>query len=982
MLAEDLLFPFFIALALLLIGIGIGWILRSSRTSKPDRSDAAAVPASPAVSREYPDIPGDGLPFSLQSLFTALSHPEDFSTLVEDILQGISHLLPFDVVELNLFDRMTGHFIPHRLCSPRASDFVADMGEEVYRLGEGYTGWLVEHRQSLLIPDVTERGDVQPKVWRGTFPFKSYMGVALTDGDEIVGTLELAHQDVLTYDSRQQALLEAVSTAFALAITNLKLHSQHQQFVDEFVGIADIQAAAAWVHEPETLLGQLSKTLAARVGAEFLFLLLFEEDSQSLIGQPPFLNVSTSVVAEDLSLPSSPENPLSTIWQTQKYWISNSAEEDPLIDQMGLRPFVKKAKIHTLLITPLGGDDHRIGAILAGNADAASAFSEGDAEVLASLSRLCSPLIEASKKLTGDQFADKALMAERASEGPVLDTDAPLAESTPADSLQWAEALLRISAELSSSLDVDRVLERTLALSSELIDAAQAYVLLPSPEGDVLQLRASFGERRPGSLQTDMDPENGLPGWVMSHNQSVLIDDLTRTRDERWKALEGEAQEQRSAIAVPIIGGDEAIGAMLFTHPDQAAFTPEQQRLVRAVAGQVGGAIKNAELYHVISDQAERLGSMLRSQQVEASQSRGILNSIADGVVVTDTNHEIILFSHSAERILGLDREDVIGRPVFDFIGVYGAGGTRWADAIRTWSQNTDSIGRATYLAEQLELEDGRVIAIHPAPIILGDEFLGTVSIFRDISREVEVDRLKSEFVATVSHELRTPMTSIKGFVDLLLMDVSGDLDDEQRRFLEIVRSNTFRLEILVNDLLDISHLESGQVSLAFQPLDIYLLLDEMREHVEHRSQEEEKQMGFQIKVPKNLPKLRGDLERVRQILANLVENSFNFTPAGGMIRMRARHVGDQIEIDVTDNGMGISLPEQERIFERFFRGEQSLLLGVSGTGLGLSIVLNLVEMHGGRIWVTSDGIPGKGSTFTVSLPTVSAKDEEARSVE
>lgn len=91
---------------------------------------------------------------------------------------------------------------------------------------------------------------------------------------------------------------------------------------------------------------------------------------------------------------------------------------------------------------------------------------------------------------------------------------------------------------------------------------------------------------------------------------------------------------------------------------------------------------------------------------------------------------------------------------------------------------------------------------------------------------------------------------------------------------------------------------------------------------------------------------------------------------------MRARQMGDQIEIDVIDNGMGISLPEQERIFERFFRGEQSLLLGVSGTGLGLSIVLNLVEMHDGRIWVTSDGIPGKGSTFTVSLPVMTAEDE------
>ena len=914
-----------------------------------------------------PLAPADeGLPFALKSMLGALSHPEDLDSLIDGALQGISHLIPSDIIELNLFDRTTGHFKPHRLCSLRASDFVTTLGDDVYRLGEGYTGWLVEHRQSLLLPDIDKRGDVKPKVLHATFPFKSYLGATITDRDEVLGTLELAHLDVDTYDRHHQVLLEAACTAIGLSITNLKLHNQHQQYVDEFVGITDIQETVAWIQDPETLLLKLSRTLATRVGADVLGMLLYDEDSQSLVGQLPFVGTVESLLADDITLPSSPENPLSMIWQTQKFWFSNTARDEQLIEQMGLLPFVKKAEIQTLLITPLGGDDHRIGAVLAGNTDAEATFSEEDAEILASLSRLCSPLIEASQKLGRDRDGTEPGRAD-----PVKDT--------PAGSLQWAEALLSISTELSSSLDVDRVLERTLALTSELIAASHAFVLLQSVETGSLQLRASFGERPAGTLPADIDLREDLPGWVISHNQSVLIDDLSS--DKRWGTLDIDGQEQMSAIAAPITVGDDSIGAMLFTHPEAGAFASEQQKLVRAVAGQIGGAINNAELYHVISDQAERLGAMLRSQQVDASQSRGILDSIADGVIVTDTNHEIILFSPSAERILGLSSEEVIRHPVFDFIGVYGAGGTRWADAIRTWSLNPTTIDRVMFHAEQLELEDGRVISIHPAPIILGDEFLGTVSIFRDISREVEVDRLKSEFVATVSHELRTPMTSIKGFVDLLLMDVSGDLEDEQRHFLEIIRSNTFRLEILVNDLLDISHLESGKVTLSFQQLDIHLLLDELCEHVHHRSQEEGKQINIQVEAPKDLPKLRGDLERVRQILDNLVENSFNFTPAGGNILLRARHVDGQIEIDVIDDGMGISLAEQERIFERFFRGEQSLLLGISGTGLGLSIVLNLIEMHGGRIWVNSDGIPGKGSTFTVSMPAATTEDDPSGSV-
>jgi PAS domain S-box-containing protein len=931
------------------------------------------------MSTAPPPPADDSLPFTLKSLLGALSHPEDLNSLIDGALQGISHLLPNDIVELNLFDRTTGHFNPHRLCSLRASEYVTTLGDDVYRLGEGYTGWLIEHRQSLLIPDIDARGDIKPKVLHDTFPFKSYLGAAITDRDEVVGTVELAHLDVDTYDRHHHALLEAACTAVGLSMANLKLHNQHQQYVDEFVGITDIQEAVAWIHEPDVLLAQLSRTLAARGGADVLGMLLYDEASQSLIGQLPFFGVPESILAEDVTIPSSPDNPLSAIWQTQQYWFSNSVRKERLIEQMGLLPFIQKAGIQTLLITPIGGDEHRIGAVLAGNTDPQGTFSEGDVEVLASLSRLSLPLIEASQKYSRDQDGDDSGSADLASTGVATDADPTPSEDTPAGSIQWAEALLSISAELSSSLDVDRVLERTLALTSELIAAEHAFVLLQALETDSLQLRAAYGERNSGTSLADMELGEDLPRWVITKNQSVLSDDLST--DERWGAIEVDGEEQRSAIAVPIAIGDDSIGAMLFTHPEVEAFASEQQRLVRAVAGQIGGAIKNAELYHVISDQAERLGSMLRSQQVEASQSRGILNSIADGVIVTDTRHEIVLFSPSAERILGLGSEDVVRHPVFDFIGVYGAGGTLWADAIRAWSVNPTTIDRVMFHAERLELEDGRVISIHPAPIILGDEFLGTVSIFRDISREVEVDRLKSEFVATVSHELRTPMTSIKGFVDLLLMDVSGDLDDEQRRFLEIIRSNTFRLEILVNDLLDISHLESGKVTLSFQHLDLSLLLEEMCEHVQRRSIEEGKQIDIKVEVTDDLPKLRGDLERVRQILDNLVENSFNFTPDGGHILLRARHVDDQIEIDVIDDGMGITLREQERIFERFFRGEQSLLLGISGTGLGLSIVLNLVEMHGGRIWVNSDGIPGRGSTFTVSMPAATAEDDAAQSV-
>jgi signal transduction histidine kinase len=212
-------------------------------------------------------------------------------------------------------------------------------------------------------------------------------------------------------------------------------------------------------------------------------------------------------------------------------------------------------------------------------------------------------------------------------------------------------------------------------------------------------------------------------------------------------------------------------------------------------------------------------------------------------------------------------------------------------------------------------------------------------------------------------------MTSIKGFVDLLLMGVSGILNSEQRRYLDIVRINTNRLEILVDDLLDISRIESGRTLLVIEPISISTIFSEAEAYIHQMCKEYDKALEVEIVFTEDVPMIMGDAERVRQILENLVENSVHYTPSGGKIALKAAAVDDSVEIEVSDTGIGISLQEQNRIFERFYRGEQALNLGVAGTGLGLSIVLNLVEMHGGRIWVTSEGIPGSGTSFTVALP-------------
>lgn len=207
-------------------------------------------------------------------------------------------------------------------------------------------------------------------------------------------------------------------------------------------------------------------------------------------------------------------------------------------------------------------------------------------------------------------------------------------------------------------------------------------------------------------------------------------------------------------------------------------------------------------------------------------------------------------------------------------------------------------------------------------------------------------------------------------------MGAAGELSEQQHRFLEVVKENTDRLTVLVNDLLDISRIESGRIVLSRQALDLNEVIDQALMDLSLRSREDEKPARIHKEVDPGLPRVFGDVERILQILSNLLDNAYHYNTSEGHIIVRATSLGDQVQVDVIDNGVGIPLEEQSRVFERFYRGESPLIMGVSGTGLGLSIVQSLVAMHGGEIWLESTGVLGEGSTFSFTLPIYTPLEE------
>jgi signal transduction histidine kinase len=228
-----------------------------------------------------------------------------------------------------------------------------------------------------------------------------------------------------------------------------------------------------------------------------------------------------------------------------------------------------------------------------------------------------------------------------------------------------------------------------------------------------------------------------------------------------------------------------------------------------------------------------------------------------------------------------------------------------------------------------------------------------------------EVNRLKTEFVSLVSHELRTPLTSIAGYVELLSEERVGAVAAGQREYLAIVKHNVDRLIELIDDLLDISRIEAGKVTLRRTTLDLLPLIQGVASLL--RPQLEAKGQQLSLDLPPTLPPIAGDAERLTQILTNLMSNAYKYTPAGGSIAITLRPEDGRVRIDVRDTGIGLSPDDQAQVFIPFFRAQHRATQAVGGTGLGLAITRLLVELHGGEITVTS--ALGQGSTFSFTLP-------------
>jgi PAS domain S-box-containing protein len=364
--------------------------------------------------------------------------------------------------------------------------------------------------------------------------------------------------------------------------------------------------------------------------------------------------------------------------------------------------------------------------------------------------------------------------------------------------------------------------------------------------------------------------------------------------------------------------------------------------LVQEVAGRIAVAVDRARLYAEVEQRAE---------------AARVLEHVADGILLLDRNGKVRLWNPAAEGITAIRASDIVGRAAVD--AIHG-----WQDAVDTVPVAATPDPGHPEVVIPIETERGeRWIAISGVQF-----FGGTVYAFRDLTDVRRLEELKASFIATASHELRTPLAAVYGAAQTLLRHDFALDEGGRDRFVSLIADESERLGRIVNEILLASQLDAGRLDLEAEPFDAAELVERVVEATRAYAPPGVK-VGHD--VADGVPLVEADRDKVRQVLVNLVENAIKYSPDGGVIEVGVEPHEGNVIFHVRDEGLGIPVDEQSRVFEKFYRVDPHMTRGVGGTGLGLYICNELVGRMGGHIWLESK--PGEGSTFLFELPAAAS---------
>jgi len=509
--------------------------------------------------------------------------------------------------------------------------------------------------------------------------------------------------------------------------------------------------------------------------------------------------------------------------------------------------------------------------------------------------------------------------------------------------LRQREYLLQISRAMTARLDLPSLLRLILENAVEILSGQAGLIVLRRDDGTFYP-RASYG----------------LPVQAI-HLFDPLWRDLPTTADRRrWQipdlsmrlslASAAAGVPLRQVVALPMVIKDEIIGLIYIFRSRGIGFTMNDRQVLADFADQAAIAVQNARLYQQVNDERARLNA--------------IIENSGDGVMILGPDRTIRTWNRALVGMTGVPADQAIGRHCYEVLDLHNRQGVSVCHTACPLVKPPDD-GRLYVEGDTLRADGIKVsLADNYSPQYDEDgNLVSVIANVRDVSRLREAEELKNTLLSVISHELKTPVSIIKGYAGTLARQDAHWDQETLAEGLAVIEEEADKLNELINNLLDASRLQAGGLKLQFAYLD----LPSMAEKAVEKFRTQTDRHTFSVDFPPNFPPVKGDYERIREVLSNLLGNAIKYSPNGGLIRVGGRVKEDEVQVFVSDEGVGIPATEQERIFDRFTRVDNSLTRQTPGAGLGLFLVKAVIEGHGGRVWVESQ--PGQGATFYFTLP-------------
>ena len=524
-----------------------------------------------------------------------------------------------------------------------------------------------------------------------------------------------------------------------------------------------------------------------------------------------------------------------------------------------------------------------------------------------------------------------------------------------------------LTALINAAVDMREIFHGAILKVERVFDFRRASVVLVDDAGEHYYVHTMYDRARGGFVagEAAFPIGQGRTGDAIRTGRPVRVDALPAT-----EGILLQEAKLVSALIVPLRVGDRVVGALNFGHEDPGHYTEDDLSWAVVLGRQIETSLYYAKLLKTIAEQREALAREHTAVQQQRNQLDALIDASDAAIMLVGSDRRVAHANSEMARLLGIPGDALRGAG-HDTVHRFLAGALKDPGALAAQEQ---ALAGDAPLRDRVEFSFPHKVTCQRvvAPVREPDGTLvGHIVLYRDVTREVEADRLKSEFVSVVSHELRTPMTSVKTSLSLLLAGAAGPMDAGPRELLEIAVRNSDRLIRLVNDLLDLSRVDAGRMDLHPEPI---ALADAVRTSVEAVAAFAAAEgVTVELEPPPEPLFVQAVMDRVAQVLVNLLSNAIKFSPPRERVRVRWRQSGDAAIIEVADRGPGIPTEKVLAIFEPFRQLDSSTTREHGGAGLGLAISRGIIEALGGTLWVESKAGGGekgeRGSQFFVRLP-------------